>query len=280
MGFGDKLLAVGDAYDLYQTDNRHRKVAIGNGARIDWCPLSEGLHFLATQTQVDAGKEVHWVISYPSHRPYIRYDEMRKAANAMGMRDLKQRHLSSALGHYIWNYNYKAKPARVAFDSAQSEVIHQWSKEPFICVEPFIKDKAPPNKQWPLDRFGAVIKLMSQHIRVVQLSPPERETNFPGATRVTPNSFKDALAYIKASKLYIGPEGGLHHGAAATDTPAVVLFGGYVPPAVTGYDSHTNLVGDNDRFCGRKTECPHCLAVMDSILPSDVLEAAHRILGA
>jgi hypothetical protein len=66
----------------------------------------------------------------------------------------------------------------------------------------------------------------------------------------------------------------MHHGAAAMNIPAVVLFGGFVPPAVTGYDSHTNLTGGAEFACGSFRYCEHCIAAMKAISVDEVVTAA------
>jgi hypothetical protein len=92
--------------------------------------------------------------------------------------------------------------------------------------------------------------------------------------------------------LYIGPEGGLHHASAATGyrnkhdgrklgegCQAVVLYGGFVPPEVTGYDTHTNLTGNSKEACGSISKCQHCIEAMQSIEVDEVFEAAMQRLG-
>jgi ADP-heptose:LPS heptosyltransferase len=78
--------------------------------------------------------------------------------------------------------------------------------------------------------------------------------------------------------LYIGPEGGLHHGAAAVGIPAVVLFGGFIPPQVTGYKTHVNLTGGADFFCGSLQACKHCAEAMERIKSKHVCDAAKGFL--
>ena len=63
------------------------------------------------------------------------------------------------------------------------------------------------------------------------------------ARSLTCPSFRHALAILERARLYVGGEGGLHHGAAAVGVGGVVLFGGFVPPLVTGYAVHANLTG-------------------------------------
>jgi hypothetical protein len=38
-------------------------------------------------------------------------------------------------------------------------------------------------------------------------------------------------------------EGGMHHAAAAVGVPAVVLFGGFIPPEIMGYKGQISLTG-------------------------------------
>ena len=99
-----------------------------------------------------------------------------------------------------------------------------------------------------------------------------------GVRHLETSDFRQALGVLKAAKLYVGPEGGMHHGAAAVSTPAVVLFGGFIPPQVTGYDTHINLAG-SDRFCGSFNKCQHCLDAMKSISVETVYESARRKLS-
>ena len=53
--------------------------------------------------------------------------------------------------------------------------------------------------------------------------------------------------------------------------PAVVIFGGFVPPIVTGYETHANLTGGADA-CGSLFPCKHCLEALDAITVEEVLE--------
>jgi len=279
VGYGDKLMALGDAEALSWSGKR---VAIGDGTRVDWCSLSEGLPFLATQQTVDDGwEELEWVHSYPSNRPYIDYDAMRKALeyNCI-MPPRKPKHLVKLLGRYIWKTDYRPRPAPIVFNEQEQEIIARWSKQDFVCVEPFIKPKAPVNKQWDMARYRELIRRLSRETRVVQLSAPVHIETFPGAVRAKPESFRQAIAYLAASKGYIGAEGGLHHGAAAAKKPAVVLFGGFVDPLVTGYETHVNLTGGADHFCGtRARECPHCREAMNNISVDEVFAHSLRMIN-
>jgi ADP-heptose:LPS heptosyltransferase len=95
-----------------------------------------------------------------------------------------------------------------------------------------------------------------------------------GAKLARTPTFRHAMAVLARASLYIGPEGGLHHAAAAVGIPAVVIFGGFIPPSVTGYATHINLTG-GAAACGSLKPCEHCKAYMDVISVADVMGAAH-----
>jgi hypothetical protein len=66
----------------------------------------------------------------------------------------------------------------------------------------------------------------------------------------------------------------LHHAAAAVGTRAIVIHGGFTPPAVLGYSGHINLTGGADEACGYWDRCNHCRAALDRIEVDDVYAMA------
>jgi len=68
-------------------------------------------------------------------------------------------------------------------------------------------------------------------------------------------------------------EGGLHHAAAALGRPAVVIFGHFIDPEVTGYHGHKNLRGGAVGMCGSWSSCPECVRAMEAITPEVVVDA-------
>lgn len=283
MGFGDSLMALGDAQALHEAD-RTLRIAIGNPEteQVAWSPLYEGVPFLLRQHELHPGRATAWVKSYPSCRPYIDYQAMEDYWRGSGYEgQIKQRKLSSAIGHYVWRKDYRAKPA-TAFKFTQREldlIDHLKRAPPYIVVEPNIKRRAPRNKAWSAARMEKVVQTLNPHVFVKQVSSPEHPHTLLGANRVTPASFREAMCHVAAAKLYIGPEGGLHHAAAAVGTRAVVLFGGYISPETTGYDAHVNLTGGAEYACGTKTHvCDHCREAMSNITAEDVIRAAKKQL--
>lgn len=285
MGYGDYLMALGDAENMHSQDPRRSPVAIGDGRRVEdlYPDLRFGLNFIATQAVVDSGAPVNWVISFHGVRPYHDYEAMRELWEHQ--HPWRRRLLGSTvpsklvrrLGHYLYNHDYRATPAPVVLTEQEQLIAREWSQRRFVVIEPSIKQGASPSKRWPFERYASVAQALSREIEVYQIgakcSPPIK--NVP---RLETSTFRDVLPYLKAAQLYIGPEGGLHHASAAMGTRAVVLFGGYTPPSITGYDFHVNLTG-GVAACGTHThKCQHCVEAMNRISIDEVLTQARMQL--
>jgi ADP-heptose:LPS heptosyltransferase len=100
-----------------------------------------------------------------------------------------------------------------------------------------------------------------------------------GVKLVTTPTFRDALAVMSLADVALVPEGGMHHGAAAVGIPAVVLFGGFIPPDVVGYDTHVNLTGGATGFCGSLDKCHHCRDALAAISVEEVYQAVKKCFG-
>ncbi|AXQ69203.1 hypothetical protein HOU02_gp522 [Caulobacter phage CcrBL9] len=279
MGIGDKMMAIGDAWKLHQEDPLKRKVAIGDGQIVDPTDndLLWGLDFVARAGQTN--KDTPWVISHPGTRPYIDYRAMRRELIRQGRRPFKHKKLAAMLGKFIWNMDYRPTPAPIRLTTDEEMIVARWAKEPFVAIEPYIKASAPVAKQWPIEYMTETVKrLRKEGIKVVQISAGGQPI-IPGAVMAATRSYREALAVLKAASLYVGPEGGLHHGSAAMGTKAVVMFGGYISPLTTGYDFHVNLTGGAYEPCGhRDGVCPHCVEAMAQITPDLVIDHSLRLL--
>lgn len=238
---------------------RGKRIAFGDGKKIKWDQHSRQI-FARNPNIAEPGQEksgnIEWVEFYRGNRIYNR----------------------SGPHCWIWNYDFRATPGEMFFNREEQQFAEQCGRG-YVVIEPNVPafKSVAPNKQWPVERYEAVgAKLASKGYRIIQFS-------YGGAARLKSASllstptFRHALAVLSRAGLYVGPEGGLHHGAAAVDTQAVVLFGGFIPPQVTGYDTHTNLTGGAEA-CGSTMPCAHCRAAMDAITVDEVVEASVRHL--
>jgi hypothetical protein len=253
MGYGDELMGSGVARGAHA---RGKRIAFGNGQRIIWHDNAHQI-FRGNPNVAPPGSEgahdLEWVAHYPSNRLYHRGRESDR-----------------------WIFSdWRAVPGQVFFTKEEEHIAKTFQVD--VVIEPSVKRMAP-NKQWPVERYQAVATALTQKgYRVAQFMGGRASGWLEGVMPVPTNSFRAALAKLARVRLYVGPEGGLHHGAAALAVPGVVIFGGFTHPRNTGYDLHRNLfVGDEP--CGRQGPCEHCNAAMSAIAVDQVIEPALEML--
>ena len=80
--------------------------------------------------------------------------------------------------------------------------------------------------------------------------------------------------------LFLGPEGGFSHAAAAIRKKAIVYFGGWIHPKVTGYDFHENIYFDHSESpCGVVGyDCVHCDEARQNITVDNLFSKVTSIL--
>lgn len=256
LGVGDNLMASGMARGAAQ---RGKRIAFGDGHKIKWDQHSRMI-FQRNPNIAEPGQEktgnVEWIEFYRGNRIYNR----------------------TGPNGWIWNYDFKAIPGEVFFSRDETTFAEQFGRG-FIVIEPNVPafKSVASNKQWPVDRYEAVAaKFTTKGLRIVQFGYGGLARLRSASLMATP-TFRHALAVLSRASLFVGPEGGMHHGAAAVGIPAVVIFGGFIPPAVTGYDAHTNLTGGAEA-CGSTKPCMHCRAAMNAISIDEVCDAASRHL--
>jgi ADP-heptose:LPS heptosyltransferase len=259
VGLGDQIMATGLARGARK---RGKRIAFGDGERIRWdhhsAQIFKGNPNIALPGQ-ERHRDVEWVKFYKGHRIYNTQDGDR----------------------WVWHpEKFKAKPGELFLTDLELAFAAQFGSG-FVVIEPNVPEMktCAPNKRWPVARYEAVSKeFAASGYKVVQFGYHGARHRLQHAQYISPPTFRHALAILKNARIAILPEGGLHHGAAAVGTKAVVLFGGFIPPSVTGYDMHANLTGGAEA-CGSLNACPHCAAAMDAIRVDDVLGAADGMLG-
>ena len=151
-----------------------------------------------------------------------------------------------------------------------------------VIIEPLLKPGASPNKQWAPWKWANVsTRLKSSGFKVTQIGMSGPNTPLPGTEYIQTRTMRLAAAVIKHARLVVVPEGGLHHVAEAVGCPAVVIFGGYIAPSVTGYSDQVNIFPPSEQWplgCGMRVKCRHCDDAMDSITIDQVADAALGLL--
>jgi ADP-heptose:LPS heptosyltransferase len=94
---------------------------------------------------------------------------------------------------------------------------------------------------------------------------------------ITTPTFRYACAVLSVCKAFVGAEGGLMHAAAATKTPAVILWSEFISPAITGYPTMVNLRHAGPP-CGMRVDCRTCRVAMNKITVTEVVAALKGVL--
>lgn len=139
------------------------------------------------------------------------------------------------------------------------------------------------NKEWPELYWQELGRRLRDQVVLVEIgeldgsaSPLGCHIDLRGKTTV-----EQLAAVVSEADLLIGPDSGPVHIAAATSTPALVIYGGYLHPSHTRYDG--NAAFFTQTFCAPcwlRSPCPYGLGCMTAIQPAAVEEMALRMLEA
>ena len=200
---------------------------------------------------------LEWIHHYKGHRLYNKLEN----------------------GKWIWNYDFKVRPGEFYFSDSELNYSCQFPQG-FIVIEPNVpwQKIVAPNKDWgELKYRNVAAELKRRGFDIVQFKHKNSKRILPEAAIIDAGNFRNAIAGLSRARLYIGPEGGMHHAAAAVHVPAVVLFGGFIPPQVMGYENQICLTG-GAQACGNIMPCMHCKQAMENITVEEVLHNAQRLL--
>lgn len=235
MGAGDWLMATAQIKQLHQSNGRRVLVVDRRGAP-QWHPVFEGNPRVA-RTKVPSAQ---YLLNCSGSRPYI---------------------LAKTPTNWVWKH-WKIEPGEI-YMSAEERAFAA-GMVGHILIEPHTK-VVQSNKAWFWERWQALVDGGGKFIQV----GPEGTRALNGVRFVVTPDFRRACAVLAASKAYVGPEGGLHHAAAALGVPAVVLFSEFISPEFTGYAMHRNLRHAGPA-CGARLPCAGCRASMEAITVDEV----------
>ena len=259
MGSGDEIIGSGLARGLHA---QGKLAAFGDGRKIIWGPWC-GEMFAHNPNIAPPGSErrsdLEWIAHYKGCRKY------NKLIN----------------GKWHWSYDFKVKPGEFYFNEIEKTKIDyaRATLDDFIVVEPNVEwhKSVAPNKDWGEANYEELTRrLLARGHRVVQFIHKNSRRKLCGVTTMQMPKFRDAIAILSLARLYIGPEGGMHHAAAAVGIDAAVIMGGFIPPSVVGYDNHINLTGGAEA-CGTIGPCAHCRQAMANISVDEVWDSAMRL---
>jgi len=264
VGFGDEIMATAAVRALRRAAPAAR-VVVGDGEREVWSAeageIFAGNPHIVRLGDVRPGEPIVWLRNYFGHRPYLDYrraEPGQRQAFAPFRAERGELFLSGA---------ERARAAAIVAAARRTG-------GPVVSIEPH--SAFGPNKDWGWERWQALVEALRGEVDFVQ--PQYGKPLLDGVHGVA-SSFRGWAAVLEQCDAHVGPEGGLHHAAAAVGCPAVVLFGGRIAPSLTGYAQHDNLYVDAPGSpCGMIAECAHCRACFAAIDVATVVAAVRRQL--
>lgn len=252
MGIGDEIMVSGEVRRLVQKHGPQTVVRIVH-------PRGKHRTHEVWQGNPHIAHEpgdafTHSIIAGGGMRPYIAV----KSSNRWGWRP------------------YTPTPGEIFLTQAELTMVDRGRG--CVVIQPTIKAGASPNKQWRGEYWEKLVA-SAPHLRWLQVGDGVG-MRVRGAEYCQTRSFREACAVMLGARAAVLHEGGLHHAAAALGVPAVVIFGGYIAPEVTGYATHRNLFLNRDSYnlgCGMRSPCTHCEMILRSITPRDVLKELANI---
>jgi hypothetical protein len=262
VGYGDQLMAAGQAELLYAADPAAGPVSIVSCTGVHrWSPLWD--HNPAISRELRPERTLR---CGDGCLPYLDY-------------------INKPHGRLLFSSTYRAADARghiyLTAMEKHDAIAHTAALPPFVLLEPFPQDRYNVNRQWPLRKWQALITLL--HGRRIPIYGFEHRfaAEIDYLPRITSENFRMACALMQRAVVTVMLEGGLAFGAAAVGAPAIVLWGGCVSARTLAFPEHVNIVDDQPETpCGTQfTPCAHCTRAWQNLSAeyvADVVESVYR----
>lgn len=267
MGVGDALMAVGEVKEL-KKKNPNAIFIIGDGNRSYWNEVFDNNPNIIKEPKGSEYNKLIWVKNYEGNRPYRNYgDKFPK-------------------DKYNWK-KYKALKGEFYFTKEEvtiaekviTAVRKKINHKKLIFIEPHVKKRLGyENKDWGFNNWEKIVDELKSEYAFLQITyakrKPIRETiNIDGL------NFRTSSAILSMCDLFVGPEGGMMHAAAATNRKAVIIWGGHISPDITGYSFHNNLYNKHPLSpCGMKNVCSHCIDELKKISTDKVINEIKKTI--
>lgn len=246
MGAGDWLMATSRVKTLY-AQTKLPVIIVGRDGRTVWHEVFD--HNPKIIRRPTPNSVMGRLVDGPGARPYI---------------------AGKTPTHWLWK-KWAISPGEIFLTEAEKLFAEPYRGK--VLIEPNIKGTVAGNKAWIAERWW---QLAATRTDFIQVGPVGVE-RIPGVPWVRTDTFRLACAVLAVCKGFVGTEGGLHHAAAAVGTPAVVLYGGFISPDITGYPTHRNLF-TGGKACGSRLFCQHCRDAMKAITVNEVSRNLEEIL--
>ena len=277
MGYGDEIMATAEAREA-KKKFPNAKIVIGDGKKTYPSIIYlNNPNIYQGEISPTHNDEYIWIMNYMNNRPYIDYTKFNSE-------------------RIIWDSTYSSIPGDIYFSKEENKNIKKiinkaieiWKNNTgkkfkyLVIVDSSVKSAkytgailkkdnfARLNRDWGFEKWQQVINSLKDEITFIQ--------PFKGEVRKLSNvihvecSFRNAISIINQSNLFIGSEGGFSHAAGALKKNAIIVFGGWISPKITGYEFHENLYIDiPESPCGILSKCKHCESCMEKIKVDELI---------
>jgi len=250
LGIGDEVIVTGQVREMHERDPRPVRIVYEKPGK--WSPVF-------------------------AHNPRIAPREAEGDFQELRPRENYLRPYCVEKSPRQWRWR-AWRPPRGEFYLAPEEQLFAEEHAGQVVLNPHVKPGASPNKQWGMSRWDVLCMHLTEAGIVPTIIVGDAPNLFRGAKRIPTPTIRHAAALLSKARLVITGEGALHHVAAAVGCRAIVIYGGYISPEVTGYDDQVSLFAGGGLGCGMRVRCSHCEAAMSRIQPAEVAAAAVRLL--
>jgi ADP-heptose:LPS heptosyltransferase len=170
---------------------------------------------------------------------------------------------------------------------------------PYVCVAPYV---SWPERQWPREHYGELVRLLSAEVRVVILggpNPSEVELNAWVASQARADNvtnltgqldWRETAWVISRARLFVGNDSGPAHLAYACGVPSVLIYGSVAPETrIPRNPRLANTIAALDRrdVCPEfpcydgysRPSCTHALACLKAVSVESALIAIRKSLN-
>jgi ADP-heptose:LPS heptosyltransferase len=135
-----------------------------------------------------------------------------------------------------------------------------------------------PNKDWPDAYWTALIAKLSRRGTVIEIGFADSKSEQAHAENYidlrSKTSLEELIAIVASGDVLVAPPSGPMHIAAATQTPSVVICGGYEHPDSTAYPGNVAFyTPEACAPCWLRTPCPYDRKCLSAISPEQVEDA-------
>jgi hypothetical protein len=245
VGFGDDIMATARVRALY-AKNPVPVLITGLDNRPRWSEIWDNNPKIARRRD----GPIQVLLDGPGARPYLDYTRLTHQ-------------------HYFFR-EFDLQPGEIFLTDQEKA-----GTASHVFIEPHVRSDVRPNKDWGFQRFQ---ELVAGRPELPWAQCDYGRPLLEGVKVVPTGSFREACGVLSGAIAAVMPEGGLHHAAAALGIPAVVIFGAYIPPTVTGYESHVNLARHVPEVVGLNRPDPRAQAALASIGVEEVMTALDTLL--